>query len=317
MDDLISVIVPVYKVEEYLARCIESIIKQTYENFEMILVDDGSPDNCGKICDKYAAKDERIKVIHQRNSGLSAARNAGINIMRGKYVTFIDSDDFVHETYLEVMYRLIKKYGIGVCQVSFEQGKADIFPKLEGKTEIKCFRDSELFGNRNVKITAWAKLYEASLISTVKFPVGKINEDEFFTYKPVAYARGIIVSSERLYYYYNRSGSIMNTKKDMLCLDFQEAYRERIDFFLRRNDFVAVDMSYKEYAIRLMLLLSECMVNPDNRNDKEQLIIDFRSAYSSIKNKKKIDIKERLILWGFSKCPYIAGKLIWLFRQYS
>lgn len=314
MDELISVIVPVYNVEQYIARCIESILKQTYTNFELILVDDGSPDQAGKICDEYAAMDKRITVIHQKNKGLSAARNAGLSIMRGQYVTFIDSDDFVHERYLTVLHQLIKRYGVGVSQVAFECGEADAFSKSDGKTEEILFRDSTLFGDRRVKITAWAKLYNASLFLNLRFPEGKINEDEFVTYKTIAYGEGIVVSSEKLYYYYSRSSSIMHTKKTVVCLDFQDAYRERVQFFKQRNDFVATDMSYKEYAIRLMLVISSCMSDPSNKNDKRQMLEDFQDAYSSIYNKTIINKKERMMLWLFSKWPTVAAKVIQAIR---
>ena len=109
MRDLITVVVPVYKVEKYIDRCVTSIINQSYKNLEIILVDDGSPDNCGKICDDYARKDERIKVIHKENGGLSDARNAGINIAKGKYITFIDSDDYIKYDYVEFLYNNIEK----------------------------------------------------------------------------------------------------------------------------------------------------------------------------------------------------------------
>ena len=281
MDELISVIVPVYNVEQYIARCIDSILKQTYTNFEIILIDDGSPDQSGRICDEYAAIDKRITVIHQKNKGLSAARNAGLDIMRGQYVTFIDSDDFIHERYLAVLYHLIKRYGVGVSQVAFERGVEDVFSKTNRKIEETLFNDSILFGDRNVKITAWAKLYTASVFINLRFPEGRINEDEFVTYKAIAYGEGIIVSSEKLYYYYSRPTSIM---------------------------------SYKEYAIRLMLVISSCMSDPNNKNNMRQMLEDFQDAYSSICNKNIINKKERMILWLFSKWPTVVAKVIHIIR---
>lgn len=314
MDELISVVVPVYNVEQYIARCIDSILKQTYTNFEIILIDDGSPDQSGRICDEYAAIDKRITVIHQKNKGLSAARNAGLDIMRGQYVTFIDSDDFIHERYLAVLYQLIKRYGVGVSQVAFERGVEDVFSKTNRKIEETLFNDSILFGDRNVKITACAKLYTASVFINLRFPEGRINEDEFVTYKAIAYGEGIIVSSEKLYYYYSRPTSIMHTKKTIVCLDFQDAYRERIQFFKQRNDLVATDMSYKEYAIRLMLVISSCMSDPNNKNNMRQMLEDFQDAYSSICNKNIINKKERMILWLFSKWPTVVAKVIHIIR---
>lgn len=311
---MISVIVPVYNVEQYIVRCINSILKQTYKNFELVLIDDGSKDNSGKICDAYVAKDERIRVIHQKNGGLSAARNTGLSVMRGKYVTFIDSDDFVHEKYLEALYRLIMTSELNVSQVSFEHGTAESFSEKSKKAEVTIFHNSRLFGDRRVKITAWAKLYKASLLTDIRFPVGKINEDEFFTYKAIAYAEGIAVSTEKLYYYYSRPGSIMHTKKYAVRMDFREAYQQRIAFFEERNDSVAVDLSYKEYAIRLMLAIASHMTYSDNPNDVEQLLKDFQSAYKSISNKKLINTKERIMLRAFSINPSVAAKVIQMIR---
>ena len=109
MEDLISVVVPIYNVENYIKKCVDSILSQTYKNLEIILVDDGSPDNCPQICDEYAQKDNRIKVIHKENGGLSDARNAGIDISKGKFITFIDSDDYIEKDYVEVLYNSIKE----------------------------------------------------------------------------------------------------------------------------------------------------------------------------------------------------------------
>ena len=114
LQPLISVIVPCYNVEEYLPKCIESILNQTYRNLEILLVDDGSPDNCGRICDEYAAKDSRIRIIHKKNGGLSDARNAALDVMTGEYVTFIDSDDYVSDDYVEYLYKIIKESGVKI-----------------------------------------------------------------------------------------------------------------------------------------------------------------------------------------------------------
>ena len=122
MNKLISIIIPVYKVEEYLEKCVDSVIKQTYDNLEIILVDDGSPDNCGKICDQYSKKDKRVKVIHKENGGLSDARNAGIDISRGEYISFIDSDDYVEIDYIETLYNSIIKSKISIILSHIERG---------------------------------------------------------------------------------------------------------------------------------------------------------------------------------------------------
>ena len=177
---LVSVIIPIYKVEPYLRQCVESVIAQTYKNLEIILVDDGSPDNCPKICDKYSQTDKRIKVIHKPNGGLSDARNAGIEIAKGDYLSFVDSDDVIHSQMIDTLMRpLIKDntLGMSVCRsLNFENDD-----ELSNKTiNLYDFRD---FFMKNLWVTAWGKVYKKELFSTIKFPVGRIHEDEFTTHK--------------------------------------------------------------------------------------------------------------------------------------
>jgi len=186
---LISIIIPIYKVEDYIRCCIDSILSQTYKNLEIILVDDGSPDNCGSVCEEYSLKDKRIKVIYKKNGGLSSARNAGLDIASGEYIGFVDSDDWIENDMYESLYNAIifHKADISVCGRYIASGnkittisdseKAEVFTRCEALSELVL---DEYSGMKNF---AWDKLYKKELFDNVRYPEGKCYEDIFTTYK--------------------------------------------------------------------------------------------------------------------------------------
>ena len=236
MDKLISVIVPIYNVEKYLTKCIESIINQTYENLEIILVDDGSPDNCPIICDEYAKRDSRVKVIHKKNGGLSDARNAGLDIATGEYIMFIDSDDFVEIDMMESMMNnmIDNNVDLVVCNIKYiydnsEKVKYNQKDKVLDKYEAM----QEYIKDGIVQAVAWNKLYKINLINGMRYKVGKINEDEFFTYKIVDRINKIYYNSKPFYNYVQRNTSIMGLYS-IKRLDAVEASYERLNFIKER-----------------------------------------------------------------------------------
>lgn len=231
--DLISVIVPVYKVEKYLDRCIESIVSQTYKNLEIILVDDGSPDNCPDICDRWAEKDGRIKVFHKTNGGLSDARNCGMKAACGKYIAFLDSDDYIPNDYYE---RLV----CCILELQVDIASTKIIKVYDDYTEEEPFDLSKqvlsaeeglksLIVNGPYKTVVWNKLYKKELVQDIWFPVGKLHEDEFFTYKVTARAERIGLVEGDGYYYRQRAGSIMDSW-NIKHLDCIEALEKRAQF---------------------------------------------------------------------------------------
>ena len=232
---LVSVIVPIYNVEQYLRRCIDSILSQTYNNFELILVDDGSPDNCGKICDEYAKKHPQIKVIHQNNQGLSAARNNAVPKAKGEYITFIDSDDFVTIDYLQYLVSLIQKYdaqiSVGGFVYQYESGKLKQ-PKEETKTSFLSPEDALEIMNyaRGFGLTAWGKLYKRPLIEANPYPVGKLYEDIATTYKIVGGSTGVAYGNKQIYYWQQRSNSIMRSNFNPRQLDGIEAAEKQLAY---------------------------------------------------------------------------------------
>ncbi len=210
----ISVIVPVYKVEKYLKDCVESIKCQTFTDIEIILIDDGSPDNCGNICDELALTDSRIKVIHQSNAGLSGARNTGIDASNGQYICFVDSDDLIAPTYCEKLYNLLvnTEYDFSFCNVlRFDDGNEPIVESSQ--TFVKTIGNVDYLKmqfERKTEFGVWNKLFKKELFNTIKFAVGKLHEDVIFSADLVSnFNSGIIYTNEKLYFYRQRKGSIV------------------------------------------------------------------------------------------------------------
>lgn len=227
MNELISVVVPIYNVENYLSNCIDSILSQTYKNLEIILVDDGSPDNCGKIIDGYAAKDSRIVVIHKQNGGLSDARNAGIDIAKGKYITFVDSDDYISADALQYLYSLIKDNNaqISIGKLRKTSILDDSYTDIHNETFIMNNYDSirEMLYAKYFSTAAPAKLYETDLFEGIRYPYKKFSEDLFTTYLLLEKASLIAYGSKTIYYYYSRPGSITKSGFSKKQLDVIEA----------------------------------------------------------------------------------------------
>lgn len=232
----ISIIVPVYKVEVYLQRCIDSIMIQTFKDFELILVDDGSPDNCPKICDEYAKRDKRIHVIHQKNAGLSAARNTGIDWVfsnsNSEWLTFVDSDDWIHPRMLELLIKAVEecRVDIGIC--GYKKTSGDELEVDSDSIKYQLWNTEDFFVHFNVNCTvAWGKLYKRVCFSTVRYPVGKIHEDEFTTYKIVFKYEKVAFIEFPLYAYFINPKGIMRSKWSPSHLDGIEARLEQIAYF--------------------------------------------------------------------------------------
>ena len=213
----VSVIVPVYKVEQYLHRCVDSILQQTFIDFDIILVDDGSPDDCGSICDYYALKDSRIHVIHQDNGGLSAARNTGIEWAlansQSEWITFIDSDDWIHPRYLEILYEAVQNTGLFVAVGGFERMKEEVAPAVLKDIHQKVYKPEEFYCTDKITATvAWGKLDHKQDFTLIRYPERKIHEDEFTTYKILFAYDKIAVVEQPLYSYFQNDKSIMGSK---------------------------------------------------------------------------------------------------------
>lgn len=254
---LISVIVPIYKVEKYINRCVDSILSQTFCDFDLILIDDGSPDRCGMICEEYAKSDKRVHVIHQENGGLSAARNVGIDWAfansDSEWLTFIDSDDWVHCRYLEMLYFSALKHntGISICGYKCTSGDS---PKVEDDELISaCWETDTYFMQcRTNAVVAWGKLYSKNFFQSIRYPIGKIHEDEFTTHKLLFQYPRVAVIPAPLYAYFENPKGITGVQWNSQKLDKVKAVEEQISYFGRRKM-----QALKTYTIGVYLYVLE------------------------------------------------------------
>ncbi len=267
----LSVVVPVYKVEKYLSRCIESILNQDFCNFQLILVDDGSPDNCGTICDEYASKDNRIKVIHKENGGLSSARNAGIDISTSEYITFIDSDDYIHPCMFSSMLKGMKNHDADISICSYLSTKENNAETTISNTFSLIDKYESITRMNNIEfITAWGKIYKTKLFEKIRYPVGKYHEDEFITYKLFYESNKIVFTEDKLYYYYVNPESIIQSSFSEKNLDSLDVFKERIMFFEKKNEHELTKLSQKTLMSRIMYC-HQCISREKSLKNKSKL----------------------------------------------
>lgn len=239
----ISIIVPIYNVEKYLNRCIDSILNQTFVDFELILVDDGSHDNCGAICDEYVKKDKRIKVIHKENGGLSSARNAGIDIAQGEYLGFVDSDDWIHPQLLELSFSIIKKTEVDIVSFDYIKIQKEKYncEKINIEKEAanaKIYEKEFIINNlynkfqQQIGVEAWKKIYKADIFKDLRFRKGIIHEDDDIFLDILFKVKKIAITNNVLYFYYMSNTSIMRSgfsEKELIRLDIDMKNIRRIN----------------------------------------------------------------------------------------
>ena len=232
---MVSIIVPVYKVEDYLAECVNSMIAQTYRDIEIILVDDGSPDRCPEMCDEFAEQDNRIRVVHKENGGLSSARNAGIKVAMGELIAFVDSDDYVDDRFIETLVKALHDTEADIAAVNIVEFSdkaplkqithADGYKEL---TQKQAFM--EIQHNGSIKSVVWNKIYRTKLVKSILFEEGRLHEDEFFTTRMLQQVNRIAFIEDGLYFYRQREGSIMSSFNSKLIIDGLDANMERASF---------------------------------------------------------------------------------------
>lgn len=265
MNDKISVVVPIYKVEKYLRRSIDSIITQSYQNLEIILVDDGSPDLSGNICESYAVVDSRVQVIHKQNGGLSSARNAGICAATGEYIAFVDSDDVIQRHYIERMYAVAKSESCDIVQCDFFRFTDEIpSEQLTQIQEIVSTENALKKINTPYYMAAWNKLYKSSLFKEIRFPEGKIHEDVGCTYKLFMEAKKIAVIPDKLYGYFENSNSITTSKIKLNKLDLVDIYAEQAAYFAEKGLYQNANSAANNLAACFGTLLSYELERYDN-----------------------------------------------------
>lgn len=294
MEELVSVIVPIYMVEKYLNKCVDSIINQTYKNLEIILVDDGSKDNCGNICEEYKKKDERIIVIHKQNGGLSSARNVGIEKSNGNFITFIDSDDYISKDYIEYLYNGLKKYNLDIIITNLKKvygknndtkqvniDKADDINIIDSLTALEY-----LIYQKKIDCSATGKLFKREIIKDIRFPEGKIYEDMGTIYKFIMEAKNIGYTNTKKYYYLQREDSILGEK-------FSEKNLDIFDILNDMNDYIIEKYPHLENAMKSRLISANFYIL--RIIDKYEYKNDYIKLKQNIKKYRNIVIKDKNI----------------------
>ncbi|NLP46840.1 MAG: glycosyltransferase family 2 protein [Epulopiscium sp.] len=310
MDVLISVVIPVYKVEEYLNRCVTSVLNQTYSNIEVILVNDGSPDNCGKMCDEFAEKDKRVTVIHKENGGLSSARNAGIEIAKGEYLSFLDSDDWVEVTFIEKALKLLVESKADIAITNYMKIYNEREKINNDKIEKYEFSNLEalnaLAGKFNTQITtAWGKIYHRDIFDKIRYPIGKIHEDEFVIHHILNKADKVVLTTEKLLYYWQRKDSITGSGfKLKNKLHVIEALKDRIDLLNELNLEKAIEQTYRSIFINYRQIYE----HRDNLDNKDEIIQDFKALKTDLR-KGKYDLKFKVAYELYYLFPSLMKKV--------
>jgi len=304
---LVTIIIPVYKVEQYLRTCIESVMAQTYSNWETILVDDGSPDKCGEICDEYAKKDQRIKVVHKENGGLSSARNAGLDLPpKGDFITFLDSDDFWHPDYLSILVGLQEKYDADIVQCDFVRGTATTFPLLNNEVNIDVLNNHEIFIKEKAKIIMCGKLFNKSLFDGIRMPVGLYNEDDWTAWKLYYKAKTIVVTNQALYYYTINPSSIMGQLGKKPDLRYVNAYNERIGFFEGTGEKDLEHCSRLQLCKSLLLNYRHRKLSKKERRDVK---VKFDENWRVLMHSPYIRTFYKILFAAFHLMPMLTSKI--------
>ncbi len=307
----VSVIVPVYKVEDYLMRCVDSILSQTFTDFELWLVDDGSPDRCGQICDEYAEKDRRIRVIHKKNGGLSDARNAALDVMTGEYVSFIDSDDWVAPDFLETMMDSIRCYNADMAVCNFvaahEDGRLEsMYCPAQQKTVLEGDRIFETLNQP----AACNKLYRAGIFKTLRYPVGRLYEDVFVYHRILEQITRLVYTGKDAYFYFIRSGSIMHSVYSIRFTDIIDAVYERAEALDRMSQPVLANEArlfiYSQTAVAYAQL---DLKDTGNRARLGELKTIYENCYPFLMADEALPAKQKLRLWLLHVSPSLHTAL--------
>lgn len=290
----VSIVVPVYKVEKYLKRCVDSLINQTYSNLEIILVDDGSPDRCGEICDTYSKLDKRVKSYHKKNGGLSHARNYGMKYITGEYTLFLDSDDWILEDCVETLLKVALKNRSDVVQVGFYYSFEKYllhddryFKEIDGDINLKNFElMKELVINEKVKNFAWGKLYRTNLIKNIPFKVGVLFEDVFWAHEVMKNVKNYTIFNKPLWHYTQREDSIVATY-GVRNLDIIKGLNERYSFIQKfypelKSDMMRLIFKTSILHYNIIRKLSKKEFSIYMQNIEKGILCNYEAIYSSL-----------------------------------
>ena len=309
MNSKVSIVVPVYNVEPYVERCIKSLCGQEHKNLEIILIDDGSTDNSGNICDSWKEIDTRIKVVHQKNGGLAAARNTGIEIATGDYICFVDSDDEVSPHYVSGMLKVALESEADIVKCQFQlfesehcqfDVEAETIEVIDGREALRrmCTGLSVSY------VTVWNKLYRGNLFSTIRYPEGKIYEDEATVYKVYDLANKVVVTNRKLYGYFQRNGSITKSKITVDRVKLQQSiFQERVEYFRKKQDVEMADTFAFPYAMNALAKMFEVRDALKDSEYEKVLWGQYKRAFAQIHGSHYLSTKKKVALYLFRFIP--------------
>lgn len=311
---MISVVVPVYNIEKFIGRCIDSILAQTYRDYEIIIIDDGSTDESAQICDLYADNYNNIKVIHKKNGGLSSARNEGIRIASGQYICFIDSDDCISKDYLKTLYNLCIKYSCDIAMGEYIDFKNINDLEYKEMQIVNMYNSREaqklLLGEKYVSATIICnKLFDINIFKDLSFQEGVINEDEAIIYKIYEKAKKIAICDAVLYGYYKREGSITKSKFSNKNLAFLEISKDRVDFFCKKGDVELYHLFLKQYCWTLLVFSKKVKNDLHDRMKSRFLLGEFRKESKKLKDSIYIDEKTKISMCILRYIPNLFSLL--------
>lgn len=268
----VSIIIPVYNSEAFLHKCVDSILAQSFADFELLLVNDGSTDGSGKICDAYAAKDSRVRVIHQENQGQSVARNRAMEQMQGNWVMFVDSDDWMHPKTVEVLYNAVLEQGLRVSVCGYEDTTGENPAVLPEQLKTQLWTPKDFYMQRFINATVcWGKLYHRDCFEGIRFPVGKYIDDEYFTYRILFAQETLAVIPAPLYAYFVNPNSLTKRAWNPKRLDAWNAYEEQLAFFEKLGDEELLKFRYRSYLENAQANLNAAESSP-NAGELEETI---------------------------------------------
>ena len=323
---LCSIIVPVYNAEAYLDRCVQSILAQTMADFELILIDDGSPDRCGEMCDTYARQDPRIRVIHQANAGQAIARNRALDIAGGEYLSFVDSDDYIHPQMLELLLNNARSHGakisVGCCQTV--NGTIAFAPL--SREEPRIYTGPEFLRHcllHNVPLKPWIlcdKLFHHSCFAELRMPEGRIYEDNAVVYRTIYEADIVADCDATLYYYFQNENSTVNQTFKLKHLDWLKVLEEMIPYFEDKQDAILVDKLNRSYLFSLTDLYRKVAQHLDAPTVLAELKNKLKKQYLQEKQRYPITIKTHpnvieILRPGYAKCYWTVQGILARFKK--
>ena len=283
----ISVIVPVYNAEAYLGRCLDSILVQTYQDFELILVDDGSPDRCGAICDEYAQKDGRVRVIHKANGGVGAARNTGLDAATGEYIIFVDSDDYIHPEMLQILWDGIQTTGTQLCACGYFMTTGDAIPDNPERTAPRLWKPEAFWQcNELLSVVPWGKLYHRSCFEGVRYPPVFFADDEYVTYRILFSVDAIAAVETVLYAYFQNDAGITGSSWHPRRLGVFSALEQQVDFFETKGYRKLAADRVHAYEWNVSYQLEQALQYPD-RKEKIRSVKECRKRLRFILRRYK------------------------------